>query len=327
MATQAWWTNGAGAMPASPPNTKDSGQQRSRGGRPGGGSSSWAVPTKASMATPPPLFKRQRAKTHEGNTDEAAARPIGEDDIDGMSQQSYRSNRSYGNDAWRSWKDNKGRDTENRRKPTRRGGGGRFDKSAICEVPDNSTHHHWMQMVTQGVHQCLIQCRKTGGQAYDTWILNADHSLAKKMSHLVEVNTEKAATLRQTRNQARKDMTDVPAALPNPAADMMGRFIVEVQTNDLGQNAKVLLGEIWKYLETAPNLIEDVSYFSVTQVSEGKETRIAIGMRGWAMRAKLLEVMRQFGPDVRYSPGGAPPGYMERQLGEYCHELKAWNEY
>jgi hypothetical protein len=120
---------------------------------------------------------------------------------------------------------------------------------------------------------------------------------------------------------------DVPAALPNPAADMMGRFIVEVQTNDLGQNAKLLLGEIWKYLETAPNLIEDVSYFSVTQVSEGKETRIAIGMRGWAMRAKLLEVMRQFGPEVLYSPGGAPPGYMERQLGEYCSELKSWNEY
>jgi hypothetical protein len=197
----------------------------------------------------------------------------------------------------------------------------------ICDIPDNPTHHHWMQMVTQGVHQALIQCRKTGGQAYDTWILDAEHSLAKKMSHLVEVNTEKAATLRQTRNQARKDMTDVPAALPNPAADMMGRFIVEVQTNDLGPNAKALLDEIWKYLETAPNLIDDVSYFSVTQVSEGKETRIAIGMRGWAMRAKLLEVMRQFGPEVRYSPGGAPPGYMERQLGEYCHELKSWNEY
>jgi hypothetical protein len=273
------------------------------------------------------MFKRQRAKTHEGNTDDAAARAIGEDDFDGMSQQSHRSNRSHGNDAWRSWRDNKGRDNENRRKPTRRGGGGRFDKSAICEVPDNSTHHHWMQMVTQGVHQCLIQCRKTGGQAYDTWILNADHSLAKKMSHLVEVNTEKAATLRQTRNQARKDMTDVPAALPNPAADMMGRFIVEVQTNDLGPNAKALLDEIWKYLETAPNLIDDVSYFSVTQVSEGKETRIAIGMRGWDMRAKLVEVMRQFGPDVRYSPGGAPPGYMERQLGEYCSELKSWSEY
>ncbi len=182
-------------------------------------------------------------------------------------------------------------------------------------------------MVTQGLHQALIQCRKTGGQAYDTWILDAEHSLARHMSHLVEVNTEKAATLRQTRNQARKDSTDVPAALPNPAADMMGRFIVEVQTNDLGQNAKVLLGEIWKYLETAPNLIEDVSYFSVMQVSEGKETRIAIGMRGWAMRTKLLDVMRQFGSEIRYSPGGGPPGYMERQLGEYCSELKSWNEY
>ena len=147
------------------------------------------------------------------------------------------------------------------------------------------------------------------------------------MSHLVEENTEKAATLRQTRNQARKESAEVPAALPNPAADLMCRFIVQVQSNDLGQNAKALLGDIWKHVETCPNLIEDVSYFSVTQVSEGKETRIAIGMRGWAMRAKLLEVMRQFGPDVRYSPGGAPPGYMERQLGEYCSELKSWNEY
>ena len=73
-------------------------------------------------------------------------------------------------------------------------------------------------------------------------------------------------------------------------------------------------------------MIEDVSYFSVTAVSEGKETRIAIGMRGWAMRTKLLEVIRQFGPEVRYSPGGAPPGYMERQLGEYCRELKKWED-
>ena len=107
----------------------------------------------------------------------------------------------------------------------------------------------------------------------------------------------------------------MPAALPNPAADMMGRFIVEVQTNDLGPNAKALLEEIWKYLETAPNLIDDVSYFSVPQVSEGKETRIAIGMRGWAMRAKLLEVMRQFGPDVRYSPGGAHLGIWRDNWG------------
>jgi hypothetical protein len=259
------------------------------------------------MAAPPPLYKRQRSKTQEGNTDDAVRHPVGADDWDDrMSQRSHRSNRSNGSGKeWRNWKDNRGRDNdENRRKPTRRGGGGRFDKSAICEVPDNSTHHHWMQMVTQGVHQCLIQCRKTGGQAYDTWILDADHSLAKQMSHWAEMNTEKAATLRQTRNQARKDMMDVPAALPNPAADMMGRFIVEVQTNELGPNAKKLLDEIWAYLATAPNLIEDVSYFSVTQVSDGKETRIAIGMRGWAMRAKLLEVMRQFGPDVRYSPGG-----------------------
>ena len=118
MATShAWWTNGAGAMPTSQQLPKDSGQQRSKGGRPGGGSSSWAAPTQASSAAPPPLFKRQRAKTHEGNTDEAAARPIGDED-DGMSQQSYRSNRSYsGHDAWRSWRDNKGRDA---RSATRR---------------------------------------------------------------------------------------------------------------------------------------------------------------------------------------------------------------
>jgi hypothetical protein len=74
--------------------------------------------------------KRQRAKTHLGNTDAAAARPVEEDDGE-MSQGSYRSNQS-GRDGWRSWKDNRGRDApESRRKPTRRGGGGRFDKSMI----------------------------------------------------------------------------------------------------------------------------------------------------------------------------------------------------
>ena len=41
----------------------------------------------------------------------------------------------------------------------------------------------------------------------------------------------------------------------------------------------------------------------VTAVSDGEETRIMIGMRGWAMRTKLLKVMEQLGNDVRYSPG------------------------
>ena len=93
--------------------------------------------------------------------------------------------------------------------------------------------------------------QENGGQAYDTWILNAEHSLARHMSHLVEENTEKAASLRQTRNQARREALEVPAALPNPAADLMCRFIVQVQTNELGPNAKVQLKEIWEHGENA----------------------------------------------------------------------------
>ena len=92
--------------------------------------------------------------------------------------------------------------------------------------------------------------------------------------------------------------------MPNPAADLMARFVHQLKTNNLGPNADQLTKEIWDHITARHDLIDDVSYFSVTAVSEGKETRIMIGMRGWAMRTKLLKVMEQLGKEVRYSPGG-----------------------
>ena len=182
-----------------------------------------------------------------------------------------------------------------------------------------------MQMVTQGAHQALIQARKAGGQVFDTWICSANHTMAINMMKMAAGHTEKAIALRQEREQARRETRDVPLPLPNPAADHIARFIIELQKHALGERAKELLVEIWADIQKHVNLIEDVSYFNVSMVSEGEETRIIIGMKGLAMRTKLMEVMRQFGSQVRYSPGG-PPGYMERQLGEFCHELKEWGE-
>ena len=114
--------------------------------------------------------------------------------------------------------------------------------------------------------------------------------------------------------------------MPNPAADFTARFIYELKKHTLGPEAKTKLDEIWDNIQTHAKIEEDVNYFNVSKVSEGEETRIIIGMQGWSMRAKLMDVMRSLGSDARYSTGGAPPGYMERQLGEYCRELKEWNE-
>ena len=222
----------------------------------------------------------------------------------------------------------RGRDTNwtSRKPPTRRSGRKFHDKSAICDVPNDPVHHHWMQMISQGVHQALIQSRKAGGQVYDTWICEANHTLATSMMRMAAGHNEKAITVRQQREQARRETRDVPPPLPNPAADHIARFIIELQKHPLGNGAKEALVAIWEDIRQHANLIEDVSYFNVSMVSEGEETRIIIGMKGWAMRPKLMEVMRQFGSPIRYSPGGAPPGYMERQLGEYCRELKEWDE-
>ena len=146
------------------------------------------------------------------------------------------------------------------------------------------------------------------------------------MMRMAAGHNEKAIAVRQQREQARRETRDVSPPLPNPAADFIARFIIELQKHPLGNGSKAALETIWEDIRQHANLIEDVSYFNVSTVSEGEETRIIIGMKGWAMRAKLLDVMRQFGNDVRYSAGGPPPGYMERQLGEYCRELKEWEE-
>ena len=321
MGEESWWTKGAGAMPPTlPPTSFQRYNNNSSGGGPSGrrvtqaaGSGNWSAPA----------YKRSRAKTFEDGVEV----PAGHND-DGMSEIGSTASGNQRKDQWKNWENRRGREPQySRQPPQRRGGkGGRFDKTAICDVPNDATHHHWMQMISQGVHQALIQSRKAGGQVYDTWICNAEHSMAIFMLQLAQANLEKAEALRHTRTQARKDSQEPPPHMLNPAAGMMARFVSRMMTHQLGPNAEQQMKEIWAHIGASPNLIEDVSYFSVTAVSEGKETRIAIGMRGWAMRTKLLEVMRQFGPEMRYSPGGAPPGYMERQLGEYCHELKEWNE-
>ena len=311
--SEAWWTKGPTAapdlsQPKSQPESYQRSQRFSKGGKGGGRTQ---ASSNRMYVDPPPTYKRQRARTDA----EAAAIPVQE--ADEMSE------------AGMSWGDQRGRDHNqtSRKPPTRRGGKGKFDKSAICEVPNDPTHHHWMQMVTQGAHQALIQARKAGGQVFDTWICPAEHTIATKMMKMAESHTEKAMSLRQERYQARRETREVPVAMPNPAADHMARFILELQQHQLGDRAKELLAEIWASIQANANFIEDVSSFSVSMVSEGEETRITIGMKGWDMRTKLMEVMRQFGSQIRYSPGGAPPGYMERQLGEYCRELKEWGEW
>ena len=184
-------------------------------------------------------------------------------------------------------------------------------------------------MVTQGVHQALIQSRKAGGQCYDTWILPATHTVAKYMLEQYQEHTDQAMKLRDERQLARKNSLEPPPALPNPASDLLARLVHQLTTNDLGPNAKQLLEQIWKHIQDRKptDLLKDVSYVSVSAVSEGESTRLMIGMRGWSQRSALMSVLEQLGSEVRYSAGGAPPGYMERQLGEYCRELKEWEDW
>ena len=217
-------------------------------------------------------------------------------------------------------------DYSSRKPPTRRAGRRYNDKSAILDMPRDNVQHHWMQMMTQGLHQVLGQVRKVGGQTFDTWVLKSNHSLATAMMRMAEGHYEAAMSARQEREAARREYKDVPAPLPNPAADFTARFIRELKNHDLGSGAREALDAIWANIQQHVSLEEDVSYFDVSKVSDGQETRIVIGMKGWAMRPRLMEVMRQFGTTVRYSSGGPPPGYMERQLGEYCRELKEWEE-
>ena len=70
-------------------------------------------------------------------------------------------------------------------------------------------------------------------------------------------------------------------------------------------------------------LTKDITYCQVGAVKEGEITRLMIGMKGWAHRAAVLDVMSQLGKDVAYATGGPHAGYMEGQLGEYCQEFKA----
>ena len=181
-------------------------------------------------------------------------------------------------------------------------------------------------MVSQGLHQVLGQVRKVGGETFDTWILKSNHTLAMVMMRAADAHYQASISARQEREAAIRDNTVAPPPLPNPAADHTARFIHELKNHNLGPEARRTLDEIWDNIQKHVKLEEDVSYFNVSKVSEGEETRIIIGMKGWSMRTKLMEVMRQFGADARYSSGGPPPGYMERQLGELCRELKDWDD-
>ena len=271
------------------------------------------------MADHPPREKRQRARTT--MNEDAAAVPAG-NMSDCESMRSFRSQGSARGATARAYD----RDYSSRKPPPRRAGRAVRDKSAILDMPRDNVQHHWMQMMSQGLHQALGQIRKLGGGTFDTWILKSNHALATALMQTAAGHYEASVIARQEREAARRESREVPAPLPNPAADFTARFIHELKKHNLGPAAKTKLDEIWDNILTHANIEEDVSYFNVSKVSEGEETRIIIGMKGWDMRAKLLDVMRQFGNDVRYSAGGPPPGYMERQLGEYCHELKEWNE-
>ena len=195
---ETWWT-----APSAAPPPLTSSQQSSRGG--GSGRRVVQAPTGSqNSAVKGPKRSRNR-------TDDGTEVPAGEDDA--MSQRSGGSQA----DQWRGWENRRGRDNEptSRTPPQRRGGQNRrIDKSTICDVVSDPTHHHWMQMITQGVHQALIQSRKAGGQVYDTWIFEAGHTLARHMLQQTEGVLEKAATLREERTKARRESKDPPHQCP-----------------------------------------------------------------------------------------------------------------
>ena len=196
---ETWWT----AASAAPPLLTSS-QQSSRGG--GSGRRVVQAPT-GSQDNTVKGPKRSRNRTEDGTE----VPIMGEEDA--MSQGSGGSRA----DRWKGWEDRRGRDSDwtSRKPPQRRGGQNRrIDKSAIGDVINDPTHHHWMQMITQGVHQALIQSRKAGGQVYDTWICDAGHTLARHMLQQTEGVLEKAATLREERTKARRESKDPPHQCP-----------------------------------------------------------------------------------------------------------------
>ena len=181
-------------------------------------------------------------------------------------------------------------------------------------------------MMTQSVHQLMGQNRKMSGQCYDTWLFPAKHPIATTLmeAHMDFLNL--VGEKRIERDTARKKDEAVPAALINPASDMLVRLIVALMGRDIGTKGREKLDIVWAavQLHDAAQLLQHISAFSVTSVKDGELTRVQIGMRGWQYRTEVLDAMSQLESEVVYSTGGPPPGYMEAQLGDYCQALKEW---
>ena len=55
---------------------------------------------------------------------------------------------------------------------------GPVNKAALTHAIPNETMLHWMQMMTQGLHQTMGQNRKVSGACFDTWLFPATHTIA-----------------------------------------------------------------------------------------------------------------------------------------------------
>jgi len=93
-------------------------------------------------------------------------------------------------------------------------------------------------MMTRSVHQLMGQNRKMSGQCYDTWLFLAKHPIATTLmeAHLDLLNL--VGEKRIERDTARKKDEAVPAALINPASDMLVRLIVALMGRDIGTKGR-----------------------------------------------------------------------------------------
>ena len=92
-------------------------------------------------ADAPPQSKKSKRSDEEGPRDEGIDRAVPDGDFDSMSVGSHHSQ-----GAWQKWNNQ----THQKNRSTRRGRG-YIGKKQICDSVNDPVHHHWMQMLTQGV--------------------------------------------------------------------------------------------------------------------------------------------------------------------------------
>ena len=169
--------------------------------------------------------------------------------------------------------------------------------------------------------QTAARTRALMGATYDTWLIPADHPVAKALEAENQAFHQAVKEWRQTKQEAKDKGQALPAPWGAPAPTIFLEMLEAMATCDVGEvNRKALRQIAEDGTKDREILVARVPICRLETTAQSAVRKLSVAMRAHPQREHIIKAASQLA-DWQYKEGAAPQGHLEQELSEWIRSL------